>query len=591
MKQHPCPRYEPDLSAYLDGETTPEQRAEIDTHLRLCAACRSAVGQLKGVSLVLRRWDAHETRYATTEGFRNRVLSKVSASPETSSAALRWRIAAGFALVAAGAGAFAMLQRDAGPGAREYAELRDDVQRLRAELDRRAAASRDGDASASEPVKRLDPLSPIVERPTPDDQPAAGPAVAEVWEQHGDERILSDAVRDYDEFGRERRHFALVEEQMKRLEESRREAPADSVTSAPPPVASGLALFLGEVRVAPGNFPSFKGVQVWPIELASADAARRPGAVSCSDAIRLEILTVVEGASTETVIAENKDAMRPVLVLAGDVLAGGRKDRVARQDVIVAPGERTSIPTYGSGRAHPSVTKKFRRSDGVAPPELRALAAADRALVASGVDQAVFDESVERTVKSLASTERRGSLDNLYTNPSLGLQAEGYTKHFEQRLNSPTIVGFAFACGSQILGVEAFGDHATFADHRARLLKSYVLAVLATDRREGETPSRDDVASVLDAARKGVFHADFATGAGTLSVFRGLDGASFGFGLLDGPRVVHSVLFTGLPADAGDPAGRTGRRGRDGSSPLDGGRSGTAPGRGAAGSGEPTEAK
>lgn len=588
----PCPRYEPDLSAYLDGETTPEQRAEIDTHLRLCAACRSAVLQLKGVSLVLRRWDAHETRYATTEGFRNRVLSRVSSAPESSSAALRWRIAAGFALVAAGAGTFAMLQRGgSGPTAAEVAALRDEVQRLKADLGRVAGAAGGGDASASEPVERLGPLSPIVQRPAPDDQPAAGPAVAEVWEQHGDERILSDAVRDHDEFARERRHFALVEEQMKRLEESRREVPEDAVTSAPPPVASGLALFLGEVRVATGNFPSFKGVQVWPIELASSGVARRPVAVPCSDAIELGILTVVEGASTETVIAENKDAMRAVLVLAGDVLAGGRQDRVARQDVLVAPGERTSIPTYGSGRAHPAVTKKFRRSDGVALPELRALAAADGALVASGVDQAVFDESVERTMKSLASTERRGSLDNLYSNPQLGLQAEGYTKHFEQRLDSPTVVGFAFSAGSHILGVEAFGDHATFADHRARLLKSYVLAVLASDRREGESPSRDDVAKVLDAACKGVFHADVATGAGTLSVFRGLDGASFGFGLLDGSRVVHSVLFTGLPAEAGDPAGRTGRRGRDGSSPLDGARGGTAPGRGAAGSGEPTEAK
>ena len=65
--KHPCPRYEPELSAYVDGETAPELRAEIETHLRLCAACRAAVTQLKGVSIVLRRWDAHETRYATTE--------------------------------------------------------------------------------------------------------------------------------------------------------------------------------------------------------------------------------------------------------------------------------------------------------------------------------------------------------------------------------------------------------------------------------------------------------------------------------------------------------------------------------------------
>lgn len=589
--KHPCPRYEPELSAYVDGETTPALRAEIDTHLRLCASCRAAVAQLRGVNLVLRRWDAHETRYATTEGFRNRVLTKVGAGTEIASGAMRWRIAAGLALVAAGAGSFALLRRrDPAPTAADYAALRADIQRLEAALDRRGAAPRANDVTAAQPLERLAPLSEIVTRPSADDAPAVAPGVAEVWEQHGDERILSEAIRDHDEFTRERSFLALVEQQVRMFEERRPEASAGPVTAAPPAVASGLALFLGEVRVASGNFPAFEQVQVWPIELASAGAAARPAAVSCSEAIARNMLAVAEGASTETVVAENKDATKAALVLAGDVIAGGRQDRVARQDVLIAPSGRTSIPTYGCGRSHTSGTKLFRHSDGIAPPEQRALAAADRAMVASGVDQAVFDASVDRTMRSLASPPGR-SLDSLFSNLSIGAQAERLTKKFEKRLDSPSVVGFAFSVGSQILGVETFGDHATFADHRARLLQSYVLAVLSMDRRDGDTPSRGDVTAVLDAARQGVFHADVAAGAGTLSVFRGLDGHAFGFGLLDGAHVVHSVVFTGLPADADGPGGRMGRIGRDGNSPLDGGSGASAPGRGAAGGGDPTEAK
>jgi hypothetical protein len=589
--KHPCPRYEPELSAYVDGETTPALRAEIETHLRLCSPCRAAVDQLKGVSLVLRRWDAHETRYATSTGFRNRVLSKLGGAPEISSAAVRWRIAAGLALVAAGAGTFALLRRgDAAPSEAEIAALRADVKRLEAALASRGAAPGAREPAASEPIERLGPLTEVVRRPTEDESPASAPGVVEVWEQHGDERILSDAVRDHDEFTRARQIAALTE-QVRKIEADRAENSAELVTSAPPPVTSGLAVFLGEVRVAEGNFPAFEQVQVWPIELASAGAAARPAAMSCSDAIARNVLTVIESVSAETVVAENKDATKAVLVLAGDVLAGGRRDRVARQDVLIAPGERTSIPTYGSGRSHPSSTKSFRRSDGVATPEQRALAAADRALVAGGVDQAVFDASVDRTVKALGSNGLRGSLDNLYTNPSVAFRAEQLTKPFKKRLDSPTVVGFAFAVGSQILGVETFGDHATFMDHRARLLQSYVLSVLAMDSLGGDTPSRADFAKVLDVARQGVFHAEVATGSGTLSVFRGLDGDAFGFGLLDGTHVVHSVVFTGLPADADGQGGRLGRRGRDGTSPLDGGRGASAPGRGNGGGGDPTEAK
>jgi anti-sigma factor RsiW len=37
------------LSAYLDGEVSPEQRRRIDEHLKGCAGCRAAVEQFRTV--------------------------------------------------------------------------------------------------------------------------------------------------------------------------------------------------------------------------------------------------------------------------------------------------------------------------------------------------------------------------------------------------------------------------------------------------------------------------------------------------------------------------------------------------------------
>lgn len=559
---HPCPRYEPELSAYLDGETTPALRAEIESHLRVCDSCRAAVGQLRLVSRTLRRWDAQETRYAASTGFRNRVLSKVGAGRATGRSDAAWRIAAGIALVAAGAGGFALVSprladRDPAANDRVAAQL-DRLEKLLRERPATNAGAVSPDGAAG--VERLAPLGPVVAEPVPDDAPPAPAAAPDVFEPRGDEHFLRDALPDHDAFSRERRFLAL-QEQLRRMQESpvaSAERPTSEHTAAPSP----LATFLGEVRVAPGNYPPFEQVQVWPIELTGARPSDRPRAIPCAEAIAQEILSVTESPTRETIVVEvNPDSKRPVLVLAGDVLAGGRQDRVAREDVLVAPGEKLSIPTYTSGRQRPPTSYKgFNYSQGVAPPDLRALVAVDRALMSGGLGQTAFDAAVARTVGALASPGRLGSLDNLYSNPELVQQADRYVKKFEKRLDAPNVVGFAVSAGGNLLGVEVFGDHATFADHRARVLRSYVMAALAPLRLEGATPSRESVAAILAAAPKGAFHAESQTVSGTFSVFRGVEGAAFGFGLLDGSRVVHSVFFTSVPPGAEPGTAPTGRR-------------------------------
>jgi hypothetical protein len=414
--------------------------------------------------------------------------------------------------------------------------------------------------------------------------------VPEVWEPRGDERFLREALLDHDVYLRERR-FLELEQKWSKVQEARADKP--DRTTAAAAAASPLAAFLGELRVSETNFPPAEQVQVWPIELTGPRAADRTRAVPCADAIAQEILSVTEGPVREAVVAVNNDAKRSVLVLAGDVLAGGKQDRVAREDVLVAPGQRLSIPTYTSGRENGSRSYvTFRHSDGLATADLRAMVAADQALLSGGVGQGQFDDAVSRTVKALASTQRFGSLDNLFSNPELGRDTEALMKKFEKRLDGPAVVGFAFYAGSQLLGVDVFGDHATFLDHRARVLRSYIMAAIAMDRREGLPPARDVIASVVAAAPKGAFHADAASGSGTLSVFRGEAGSAFGFGLLDGTRVVHAVLFTSVPPGVETTASRGGRRDPGETTPLDGGSRGTgASNRGNSGGGEGVEVK
>ena len=48
-----CEQIREELSAYLDGELSEQDRSALDTHLRACEACREMLEELKGVSATI----------------------------------------------------------------------------------------------------------------------------------------------------------------------------------------------------------------------------------------------------------------------------------------------------------------------------------------------------------------------------------------------------------------------------------------------------------------------------------------------------------------------------------------------------------
>jgi hypothetical protein len=109
------------------------------------------------------------------------------------------------------------------------------------------------------------------------------------------------------------------------------------------------------------------------------------------------------------------------------------------------------------------------------------------------------------------------------------------------------------------------------------------------DEKSGPSPDASAVTARLDAARRAAFDDPPHGADGTLSAFRSADGEVFGHGLVADGRVVHAVVFAGMPG--GGPAaivgGGRGGRARPGTSPgTQGGESGSSgPGRATEGGG------
>lgn len=568
MTDRPCPEFDADLSAHLDGELPAARRAEVEHHLARCKACARTRRRLENVSSVLHRWDAEETRYAHSHAFRNRVIDRVGGGKGVPSHApsrvrtLERLVAAAALLGAAALGAVGASRLSSGDGpdvASRLDALSSELDQLRADVGRGASTGGDtagADAGAAPALAPWEPVLGDAEPLAPFDSGTAATALEPVWERHGSLSILQEHVPELDRFENDRRLLALAQLVNESRERPRPEA-STTIAAAPLPP---LARFLGETEVRFGTGEAFREVQVWPVVIPAAAAKSGTAPLTANEAMRERVLRVKESAfqgMEEMVVLENRDQNRAVLVLSGDVFVGARQDRVAENDVLVPPGSTLSVRTLTSGKRRSGArSRTFSDAPGVAPLGLRGLLAAK-----SG--QIGFDGAVGQVISDLASQNKSNSIEKLYSSNQLSNQMSTYLKHFAERLEAPDVVGFAVAIGPDVVGLEVFGDRATFESLYTRALRTYVLEALSRDRITGG-PARDaDVTALLAAARRGVVPEDTSSGSGRVAWIEDVASAAFGFGLLDVEGVVHAMVFPNRPAGApgGIGGGRTGRGG------------------------------
>ena len=586
MNQHPCSAHESDLSAYLDGELPPARVEALDQHLQACSPCSKALGRLRSVSALLRRWDAEETRSAHSPAFRSRVLDRLdareNARPSESrprlhaSAAdsapravagrrerrVEWFAAAAAVLATVALGAAWRADLGSAPDAHLTARL-DDLQQQMDALrvaNVPEARSLSGLAHDQRPMSAWEPVVstelPISPGMLDDTAPIPGASDPE-WERHGGLLLQPSALNDFQRFERDR--LSLSVEQMRNEQRERGTAAAANstghATAAAAPVAP-LERFLGELSVRPGTFEAYRDVQVWPVVMPATAASQGTAPLTSRAAIRNRTLRARESgvAGMEgMIVVENRDPRQAVLVLSGDVFRGGRQDRVVADDVLVPPGRTLHVRTKMSGSKRTRGRTTFADAPGVAPSGLRALLAAK-------AGQFRFDQGVRDTLGSLAQQNRYSSLERLYRSNQLSNETSKYLKRFSARLADPDVVGFAVAVGSELLGVEVFGDRATFESLHGRALQSYVLEALTRDRVLGSAPPTEEVRALLAAGLRGVVPHETSSGLGSIGVIEDVQTGAFGYGLRDVGGVVHAVLFPRRPS--GTPApGQRPRRG------------------------------
>jgi hypothetical protein len=233
------------------------------------------------------------------------------------------------------------------------------------------------------------------------------------------------------------------------------------------------------------------------------------------------------GASVNQLVLINRGS-KPLLLLAGELVSGGKQDRIIARDRIVPPGA-APLPldvfcvengrwsagvqfSAGKMMVHPSVREQAavnQEQDKVWAAVRNGTAAAAPASVAGRPSSepgetsqtvTVTESTLSAAIGSVAPTQ---SYEKLYTSPQVAAPADTFTEEVQRRFERATaklkgeaVVGVVVAYGGEVAWSDIFASPSLFERYWPKLLRSYVVEALVRPK-SNEQPSADDAREFL----------------------------------------------------------------------------------------------
>lgn len=206
------------------------------------------------------------------------------------------------------------------------------------------------------------------------------------------------------------------------------------------------------------------------------------------------------GATVNELSLVNRSGKK-LLLLAGEVIVGGKQDRIVQEDRVIPP---VSVPValsvfcvehgrwsarnagYNSGgaaRAHAPVVaaapddSKFSSLGAVAHPKLRGVAQDKK------VQGEVWKEVSANNAK-LGTSNGTDTYQEVYASKQVGAQMDDYLRALEREVLKPGVVGVVVARNGQVVWADVFAGQRLFAAYWPKLLKSYVVDALGDNTSE-----------------------------------------------------------------------------------------------------------
>jgi hypothetical protein len=257
------------------------------------------------------------------------------------------------------------------------------------------------------------------------------------------------------------------------------------------------------------------------------------------------------GASVNQLVLVNRSS-KPLLLLAGELVSGGKQDRIISKDRIVPPdADPLPLDVFCVEEGRWSTGAQFSAGQLMVHPSVREKAAVDQeqgkvwAAVRSGTtsgagaangtpSSAALAEQTQSVVVTsgalssvMTSEAPTHSYQRIYKSKEIGDPVDAFTRQVQERfaratanLKAESVVGVVVAYGDDVAWSDIFASPALFGRYWPKLLRSYVVEALARPKT-GEQASVDDAREFL---RPLVGHESIETEPATYTLKRVTEG-------------------------------------------------------------------
>lgn len=235
-----------------------------------------------------------------------------------------------------------------------------------------------------------------------------------------------------------------------------------------------------------------------------------PGArlLTLKEALDQKKIIVHETGDVNELTVENLSDYEEVYIQSGDIIKGGRQDRVFETDFVVPKKSgKLPIPAFcveqGRWRQRSNeASDRFSSSDhGLASKGLKLAAKHEKRQEAVWSQVASAQEKLGGAVNvSVQSAESASSLQLTLEDKNVAEAVDSYVARLSPSLKDrPRVIGYAFAINGQINSADVYGSHDLFQKLWPKLLKATATEAVAEQRSEVR-PNVDAraVAALLD---------------------------------------------------------------------------------------------
>lgn len=238
-------------------------------------------------------------------------------------------------------------------------------------------------------------------------------------------------------------------------------------------------------------------------EKGAGQAAARPQprthARTPQSAARQQNVGYTGGGATVNELSLVNRSGKKLLLLAGEVIVGGKQDRIVQEDRIIPPvsvpvalsvfcvehgrwSARNASHNSGGGTpttraAAPEEAAKFSSLGAVAHPKLRGVAQDKK------MQGEVWNEVSKNNAK-LGTANSTDTYQEVYSSKQVGAQMDDYLRALQGEVLRPGVVGVVVARNGRAVWVDVFASQRLFASYWPKLLKSYAVDALGDNTSE-----------------------------------------------------------------------------------------------------------